>query len=111
VCGWEREREREREREQEKGGKVLRCYVITYFTQGVATNHHAIAHGCTLTHFIVAFFFCSSFPSLSPMVSPLLPPDVKVCQELDELVVQYMTLIDQHLSALNRVGDRFQQVF
>ncbi|KAF9355776.1 hypothetical protein BGX34_010260 [Mortierella sp. NVP85] len=43
------------------------------------------------------------------MVSPLLPPDIKVCQELDELVVQYMTLIDQHLSALNRVGDRFQQ--
>ncbi|KAK3829051.1 MAG: hypothetical protein J3Q66DRAFT_324227 [Benniella sp.] len=43
------------------------------------------------------------------MVSPLLPPDVKVCQELDELVLQYMTLIDQHLSALNRVGDRFQQ--
>lgn len=44
------------------------------------------------------------------MVSPLLPPGVHVCQELDDLVLQYMALIDEHLSALNRVSDRFQQV-
>ncbi|KAG0244595.1 hypothetical protein B0O80DRAFT_453946 [Mortierella sp. GBAus27b] len=43
------------------------------------------------------------------MVSPLLPPDATVCQELDELVLQYMALIDEHLAALNRVSDKFQQ--
>ncbi|KAF9896675.1 hypothetical protein BX616_006971, partial [Lobosporangium transversale] len=32
-----------------------------------------------------------------------------VCQELDSLVLQYMDLIDEHLTALNRLSEKLQQ--
>ncbi|KAF9960311.1 hypothetical protein BGZ65_012529 [Modicella reniformis] len=36
-------------------------------------------------------------------------PDSKVCQDLDDLVIQYLALIDDHLAVWNRISDRFQQ--
>ncbi|KAF8951687.1 hypothetical protein BGZ46_003852 [Entomortierella lignicola] len=32
-----------------------------------------------------------------------------VCKELDDLLLQYLELVDEHLAAWNRISDRFQQ--
>ncbi|KAF9928914.1 hypothetical protein BGZ67_006654, partial [Mortierella alpina] len=32
-----------------------------------------------------------------------------VCQDLDDLLMQYMTLVDEHLAACTRISGRFQE--
>ncbi|KAF9348044.1 hypothetical protein BGX26_000497 [Mortierella sp. AD094] len=43
------------------------------------------------------------------MVPSLSMPDSGVCKELDDMVLQYLALVDEHLAAWNRISDRFQQ--
>ncbi|KAF8928347.1 hypothetical protein EDD21DRAFT_385228 [Dissophora ornata] len=43
------------------------------------------------------------------MPSSLSIPDTTVCQDLDNHVLQYMALIDEHLAAWNRISARFQE--
>jgi len=38
-------------------------------------------------------------------------PALSVCEELDSLVVQYMSLVDEHLIVHNRISTKFQEVW
>ncbi|KAF9169869.1 hypothetical protein BGX21_003521 [Mortierella sp. AD011] len=43
------------------------------------------------------------------MVPSLSIPDSNICRELDDMVLQYLALVDEHLAVWNRISDRFQQ--